>query len=229
MNSVEKSKEEACIYERITEDIISHIDKYPEDYEFQSGTNNKIYFKDKKTNAVFSLTLNKEYDVYEDLVTDETFIKLFESVDTTHFSDEQIALFDVEEIKKHDDESYIPFHDKNWNSGQDLLRYFLNRLYMVPSVDEHFANLHMKCICKENEGDHMWLIIDEFNDNTIYMITWYKNRGRTDSITIDGFPIDFYDYKDLINKLATEPAFREIFKKILDERLPKEDIMNEET
>ena len=58
MNNVEKLKRDAINRNRITDDIISHIDKYPEDYEFQSAVGGKIYFRDKQSNDVYSLSLN---------------------------------------------------------------------------------------------------------------------------------------------------------------------------
>ena len=99
-------------------------------------------------------------------------------------------LFKVEEEDKVEDPEWWIFDEENWNGG-DILRHLLvnhpNRL--VPSI------IWFYYIC---DGQTYIFL---FKENSFYEISWYKDRGRTEKILMNGSPITLLDYINLYNEL----------------------------
>lgn len=109
---------------------------------------------------------------------------------------------------------YIVFNKDNWNSGQDLLRYFLLFIYDYNLknhiIYENKIDIHILF------KDDTWtgVIIDRDN-NDVYYISWYKSRGRTDKILKNGEPITLDEYLEILNILEENiPIFEQFQNKL---------------
>lgn len=84
------------------------------------------------------------------------------------------------------------FNDDNWNGGDILRQGLLNILDEEKRVNSHEIKYY------HYDGQTTILILTSEN---WYEVSWYKNRGRTDIIRMNGEPIYLYDYIDLCNSL----------------------------
>lgn len=123
-----------------------------------------------------------------------------------------------EEIKLHnDDPDFFTdasiFNNKNWNSGQDLLRYYLLHQWDIGKVSEDY--LYTQNDKHFHFSSHIWTeydqwygyiiiknIYDIYEPHYCYFSTWYKRRGTTENITFNGRPINEYEYIKLCNILV---------------------------
>lgn len=84
------------------------------------------------------------------------------------------------------------FNINNWNGG-DILRHFLyDNLYELTRI----ASFEIKYYVIDDQTT-----IFIFTPTNWYEISWYKSRGRTDIIKMNGEPIYLDDYIDLCNEL----------------------------
>ena len=104
------------------------------------------------------------------------------------------------------DEEYI-FNDDNWN-GCDLLRKFLlEEVYSKGvKIKKNIGATHLTCDCCPEDDDWTAYILLEKSVNMydLYTLSWYKRRGRTESILKNGKPISLTDYVNLLNLLKIE-------------------------
>ena len=84
------------------------------------------------------------------------------------------------------------FNKFNWNGG-DILRNFL-----IDNLDE-LNNIKVLDIKYYYHEDQTTIFM--FTSEKWYEISWYKDRGRTDIIKMNGKPIYLEDYIDLCNLL----------------------------
>lgn len=84
------------------------------------------------------------------------------------------------------------FNKFNWNGG-DILRNFL-----IDNLDE-LNNIKVLDIKYYYHEDQTTIFM--FASEKWYEISWYKDRGRTDIIKMNGKPIYLEDYIDLCNLL----------------------------
>mgnify|MGYP003300883697 CR=1 FL=1 len=84
------------------------------------------------------------------------------------------------------------FNPDNWNGGDILRHGLLNILDEGKSIDGYEIKYFW------HNGQTTFLI---FKDNDWYEISWYKSRGRTDTIKKNGEPIYLDEYIDLCNEL----------------------------
>ena len=82
------------------------------------------------------------------------------------------------------------FTSENWNGG-DVLRHLLLAHWgkRTPLVDIRYYIY--------NDQKYIFL----FRNNDFYEISWYKDRGRTEKIYMNGDPISLKDYITLYNYL----------------------------
>lgn len=106
-------------------------------------------------------------------------------LESCHYGSEPTFLFKPLE---YDPDEWI-FNPDNWNGG-DILRRFL--YYNDNDITEFEIKYYFI------DDQHTFFI---FTRNNFYEITWYKSRGRTDSVKMNGEPISLDDYIDLCNKL----------------------------
>lgn len=84
------------------------------------------------------------------------------------------------------------FNPDNWNGG-DILRHFLyDNFYELTQI----TSFEIKPYIYEDQTT-----IFIFTAKNWYEISWYKSRGRTDIIKMNGDPIYLEDYIDLCNAL----------------------------
>lgn len=100
------------------------------------------------------------------------------------------------------------FNKNNWN-GYDLLRTFL--LTNLYDKDIKFDNIidevHITANCRyDSDNWSGYILIEPINNDTydLYTISWYKHRGRTDTIQKNGELITLDDYILLLNLLNIE-------------------------
>lgn len=88
------------------------------------------------------------------------------------------------------------FNEENWN-GVDIIRRFLYR-YGYEEQD-NFTKTYYYAF----GGQHYLFVycVDDF-----YIISWYKDRGKTDYIGKNGRPIDLDEYIELVNILFPEAS-----------------------
>jgi hypothetical protein len=91
-----------------------------------------------------------------------------------------------------DDPSEWRFDPDNWNGGDILRHYFYDNVYESTNID--LLEIKYYWI-----NDQTTIFI--FSPEDFYEISWYKNRGRTESIKMNGNPIYIDEYIDLCNKL----------------------------
>lgn len=91
-----------------------------------------------------------------------------------------------------DDTDEWIFDPGNWNGGDILRRGLLDILYEEKSIGSYEIKYFW-----HNEQTTFLI----FKDNDWYEISWYKSRGRTDSIKKNGEPIYIGEYIDLCNAL----------------------------
>ena len=84
------------------------------------------------------------------------------------------------------------FNPDNWNGG-DILRHGLLKIL---DNREEIDGYEIKYFCIEGQTT-----IFIFTSNYWYEITWYKNRGCTENIKMNGDPISLEDYINLCNSL----------------------------
>lgn len=114
--------------------------------------------------------------------------KKVDMLNSGHFRSEPKFLF-----KRFDDDSdEWFFNPENWNGGDILRGGLLDILYEEKSIDSY----EIKYFWHDNQTT--FLI---FKDNDWYEISWYKSRGRTDTIKKNGEPIYLDDYIELCNAL----------------------------
>lgn len=91
-----------------------------------------------------------------------------------------------------DDPTEWVFNPRNWNGG-DILRRGLMKIFdLGESIDGYEIKYFI-------HSDQTTIFI--FTDTDWYEISWYKSRGRTDSIKKNGDPIYIDEYIDLCNAL----------------------------
>ena len=97
-----------------------------------------------------------------------------------------------ESLFKFDEASdeYI-FNKNNWNGG-DILRYLLYE-HACEELNEAL-DIRWYCI-----NDQKYIFIH--SNQGWYIITWYKERGRTEGIYYNGYPITLDEYINLYNEL----------------------------
>lgn len=104
------------------------------------------------------------------------------------------------------EEEYI-FDEDNWN-GYDLLRKFLlTKLYdNGVKLDVTIGNTHVTADCCYDMDDWRGYILLERSTNIydLYTLSWYKHRGKTESIKKNETPITLTDYVMLLNLLGVE-------------------------
>lgn len=114
------------------------------------------------------------------------------------------------------------FNLGNWNSGQNLIEYFVrDYIYDTQKTTHLIANFDCeKSVLSDTGYQHIgetgtiivhidfyndtwyYSIIVEFDsrfDQDIYLITHYKNRGCTESISKNGHLINIDEYSELLN------------------------------
>lgn len=122
-------------------------------------------------------------------------------------SDTPVALFQLNRASFEEDEPEIIFNKNNWNSGQDILRYFL--LFTYNRCKNHIIynnKLDIHIMFKDDTWNSV--IIDRVN-NDLYYTTWYKSRGRTDKITKNGEIITLDEYIEILNILSDIKEFED--------------------
>lgn len=115
---------------------------------------------------------------------------------------------------KEDFESYA-FSRDNWN-GADVLRDYIYKSFELESCtheqkfsmvlnDGHYdvASINM-FFCINEDARHALIVVSVEGRFDSYDIQWYKHRGRTDSITKNGYPVELEDYIYLLNILNIE-------------------------
>lgn len=104
------------------------------------------------------------------------------------------------------------FTTENWNSGQDEIRKRLN------DIDELCANnsillmnekttIMAHIFCNEQWYIQIGIIDEQENTYDSYIISWYKHRGRTETVVKNGKPVDIEEYADLLNTLDENGFF----------------------
>lgn len=133
---------------------------------------------------------------------DDLFNKQYARFKEMKGSDLPIELFKFDEgMKINEDTTELSdylFNEDNWNSGQDLLRYFFLNFY-DNNVEIHKSwRLTVDVLFKEDSW--IGVIIDNHN-NDIYLSKWYKSRGTTSIITKNAENINLEEYIEILNKL----------------------------
>ena len=104
------------------------------------------------------------------------------------------------------EDDYI-FNENNWNCCDLLRGFLLTKLYdNGVKLDLTINNIHLTADCCYDNDDWRGYILLESGVNyyDLYTITWYKHRGRTESIMKNGEPITLTDYVMLLNLLSIE-------------------------
>ena len=84
------------------------------------------------------------------------------------------------------------FNEDNWNGGDIVRRYLYDNLY-----DIRIKGYEFYAYCAEDE----WFLFI-LGRHDFYTVNWYKQRGRTQSITKSGQPITLGEYVELFNLIA---------------------------
>ena len=127
------------------------------------------------------------------MITSYEYIQWYEKekkkmLDSGLYGSEPTFLFKPD---KYDPTDWIFNHD-NWNGG-DILRHFLyDNFYEVTRVGSFEIKYYIV-------DDQTTIFI--FDSSNWYEISWYKSRGRTDIIKMNGDPIYLDDYVNLCNNL----------------------------
>lgn len=128
------------------------------------------------------------------MITSNDYIRWYENkkkemLNSSMFGSEPTFLF-----TRTDDWEYdMVFNPKNWNGGDILRRGLLKLLDERRNVEPY----EIKYFCIEEQTT-----IFLFAATKWYEISWYKNRGCTESIKMNGEPIYLEDYIDLCNSLG---------------------------
>lgn len=86
-----------------------------------------------------------------------------------------------------DDFTYYEFNPENWNAFNPL------RKLLYDKWDEiKIPNYEVRFYIYDNQK---YIFI--FGDRDFYEISWYKDRGKTEKINMNGEPINLSDYLDL--------------------------------
>lgn len=122
------------------------------------------------------------------MITVNAYIKWYKNekkkmLDSGRYGSEPIFLFKLDDWDR-------PFNPDNWNGG-DILRHFL--------YNNDFAYIGSFEIKYYVVDDQTTIFL--FASNKWYEISWYKSRGRTDIIKMNGEPICLDDYIKLCNEL----------------------------
>ena len=135
-------------------------------------------------------------------------------------SDTPSMMFNCQSIYEGD----VYFQPSNWNSGQDLIRYYLTELldlfgwldsWVITDVitidDEN--KWTVKIIAYNYEGNHTFVILPKSENSDsgefdgMYVVGWYKNRGCTETF-LDGHEfITLRKYIELCNVLRFSKYF----------------------
>lgn len=144
-------------------------------------------------------------------VTKEILTKLRKSQQKSHYGSPAQSMF-VDGV----------FSSDNWNGGDGIIRqYFYDNVWMetkVDNIDFTYENTHFW-------GDiiinHTWyedqnyvtitfagsfekdgnLQLDDYEFEHVAYLTWYKSRGRTESVKFDGRPMTEGEYLFVLNAL----------------------------
>lgn len=124
------------------------------------------------------------------MITSNDYIRWYKNekkkmLDSGRYRSEPTFLFRLDDWDR-------PFNPDNWNGG-DILRHFLyDNFYEVTQIGPFEIKYYII-------DDQTTVFI--FTPKNFYEISWYKNRGRTDIIKMNGEPICLDDYIDLCNAL----------------------------
>jgi len=116
-------------------------------------------------------------------------------------SDKPKKLFKLLGSCKKNYEDYI-FSEKNWNDTDILREYIEEKMestgcrYITSYHKGTYAYIFFTCA---DDIKHATIVVMKSRLHDTYEISWYKNRGRTSSITKNGRLISLPDYVGLLN------------------------------
>lgn len=115
------------------------------------------------------------------------------------------------------------FDTGNWASGENFIRIFFEIYPITGSIDLTVDNTEtIVMIQKEYKDDQHYLQMTFGSDWELisgydhYIMTWYKNRGRTEQIYKNGRPITLDEFVYLCNRffvILQDPSKREWMKR----------------
>lgn len=163
-----------------------------------------------ENNTKRGIMLNLEINEIEK-ITFELLLSLQEKAynytkESKNYDSESSPLFITVNPKEKNDIDYYIFNPKNWNGGDDLIRQLIITYEDDYELFSEKENENLKFIYRHQENDNKSFSII-INNSDVYNICWYKKRGNTENILLNGRTIDMEDYIELLNYLQDNNIF----------------------